>query len=121
MPTPTPTDDRQTIAMPAEGKVLKAIRAYAAENDLPLGRSALELLDQGLNATAMLAELDPEEEATPAIVDLSTVPADWLTEEIARRLSAAATSATRIAAEVARADEAERRVARVQAVILGAD
>jgi hypothetical protein len=43
------TADKQTIAVPAEGEVLAAIRNYAAQDELPLGRAAIGLIELGMN------------------------------------------------------------------------
>lgn len=118
-----PSADHQTISVPASGRVLDAIRAHAAENDLPLGRAAIELLDASFDKSD--EQMGDRADAAPAKPDgtiLSVYDNDELFDELRARLDRAAL-APDLTADLTemtdRAIAAEAKIAAMKAALLG--
>ncbi len=104
--TPKPSANAQTIAVPAKDGVLHAIRQRAAERALPLGQAAITLIEEGIVAAAL---------AAPDYVELAQASVEELLEELHHRLLQSV-DADELTAAVARADEAERKLAAIGAM-----
>ena len=123
-PMASPKYAAKVISAPVESKAtLARIERYADQHDLPLGRAVVELAIVGLDApqagdTPADATSAPAEPAPVAVVSLETVPVEWLTDEIQRRLAAAADRAL-VDAAIARADAAEGQLATLREQLRG--
>ncbi|MEE8612246.1 MAG: hypothetical protein V3V60_15820 [Sphingomonas aquatilis] len=83
MPTPKPTATSRTISVPASDAILKAIEQRAAEEDLPLGRAVVSLLEDALARPTLTAPVEEESEE----VLLSRFSSEALLRQIEKRLS----------------------------------
>ena len=91
--------DGKYVSVPLDAEQLASVESYAVKADLPLGRAVAELVKHGL-WLACENERDEAARAAPAIVKpaewdgsrkgaivfLTNVPNEWLTEEVARRM-----------------------------------
>jgi hypothetical protein len=119
--------DGRAITFTARGDVLREIETRAAEQDLPLGRVALMLVERALEAPTedavvaapVQAVREPDGTKADTIVFLGNVPDAWLVEELGRRLSSGVGDDD-YGAAIERAEKAEQQLADVRAAVLGA-
>lgn len=107
MANPKPSENRQQISVPAEGRALHVIRERADEKDLPLGRAALSIIED------FIERMDGAEWGEVPTLEGITIEA--LMAELGRRVASA--TPEQIAEANDRAQTAERRLAAVTAAL----